>query len=299
MPKSLFSEIHLCKKCESYTLFPENGCLNCPSLKGFYTLDQFVTRKYRLQFQNHLLLLFTLLVITAVSSLDLTVFLLTTFLGTLILIGYSMWKFSMRVSEKKLLLDDLVLTDQIKLTEGINENIRYAQKKIDIGHYQEAYELLRKIGLYIHNNEIKELKLGCLNQFYLRKDMQLEMDSLLPEGFSPLFIQYLTEAIKVQRNLVNKNVLDYIIRYEEEIQEHFSYDVFITTAGAALRKKQYFIYYKDFIMKYIHGLPKERIIRLCRILQTTNTPELDQVRDQLHNLIQIKYAGEKEMAALL
>lgn len=205
----------------------------------------------------------------------------------------------MRESEKKLLLDDLVLSDQEKLTEGINEDKRYAQKKIETGHYQEAYEVLRKIGLCIHNNEIKELKLGCLNQFYLRKDMQLEMDSLLPEDFSPLFIRYLTEAIKVQRNLINKNVLDYIIRYEEEIQQHFSYEVFINAAGAALRKKQYFIYYQDFIMKYIHGLPKERIIRLCRILQTTNTPEMDKVRDQLYNLIQIKYAGEKELAALL
>lgn len=296
--EKLTNQLYLCKSCGGYTLLRMEHCSHCSQAKGYLSMDQFISKKYRLKFQSDVFLLLFLLFIAVLFTFNPISIAIIGIIGAAAIILFCIFKLLIRSSEKNYLLMNQVTADREKIKRGIHVNKTFAEKKIQDYAYLEAYEILRIIGLFSNDDDTKKLKLTCLNTFIIRKDMQLEMDTVVPNMYSKEFITYLANAAKVQRQLVNKKVLDYVVTYEREIQEHFSNEIFIIVAGAALRMKQYFLIYEEFIMKYADDLPKERIIRLCTLLDSINSYEIEESKKRAHHLLHTKFNQEPFVMAL-
>jgi hypothetical protein len=297
IPETAASQLHVCKNCGIYTLLPEEYCTHCSNVKGYYPMDQFIAKKFRLRSQSNFFLLISLLFIGLIFTFDLVAFTLLGLVGLITISAFSFLQFKNRSSEKKHILLSQITSDKDKIIKGLEMNKEYVEKKIEDGHFLEAYEILRTITLFWNDDSIKDLKLKCLNHFVIRKDMPLEMDSIIPDSFSDEFILYLESAVKVQRNLVNRNVIEYVMNYEEEIKESSSNELFVLVAGAALRMKQYFIAYESFIMNNVEDMSKERIIRLKRLLESIDTHDVQPSKDRVEELIRTKYYSDPEVMA--
>jgi hypothetical protein len=297
IPETAASQLHVCKNCGIYTLLPEEYCTHCSNVKGYYPMDQFIAKKFRLRSQSNFFLLISLLFIGLIFTFDLVAFTLLGLVGLITISTFSVLQFKNRSSEKKHILLSQITSDKDKIIRGLEMNKEYVEKKIEDGHFLEAYEILRTITLFWNDDSIKDLKLKCLNHFVIRKDMPLEMDSIIPDSFSDEFILYLESAVKVQRNLVNRNVIEYVMNYEEEIKESSSNELFVLVAGAALRMKQYFIAYESFIMNNVEYMSKERIIRLKRLLESIDTHDVQPSKDRVEELIRTKYYSDPEVMA--
>ncbi|MFO1443243.1 hypothetical protein KDN24_08445 [Bacillus sp. Bva_UNVM-123] len=259
-------------------------------------MNQMISRQYRLKFQSDILLFMILLFIAVIFTFSLVKIAIIASFGLVAITFYSIFKLLTRSSESKHILLHQVTTDMEKIKRGLLLNKKIAEKKIQHTSYLDAYEILRSIGLFWNDDSIKELKLICLNSFIIRKDMPLEMDTVVPNMYSKEYVTYLGNAVKVQRNLVNKKVLDYVVTYEEQILEHFSKEILINVAGAALRMKHYFILYEEFIMKYVEDMPKERVLRLSKLLELINIQEVEHSKERVNNLIRSRnYGSQKEM----
>ncbi|WP_102273122.1 hypothetical protein [Cytobacillus massiliigabonensis] len=296
--EKLTNRLYVCKNCSGYTLLHMEHCSHCSQAKGYFTMEQFISKKYRLTFQSDIFLLLFLLFIAVFFTFHLSSIVIIGTIGAAAIIFFSIFKLLMRSSEKKHFLMNQVIADREKIKRGIQVNKKFAEKKVQNSAYLEAYEILRIIGLFWNDDSIKELKLICLNTFIIRKDMQLEMDTVVPNRYSKEFITYLGSAAKVQRHLVNKKILDYVVTYERQIQEHFSNEIFITVAGSALRMKQYFLIYEDFIMKYVDEMPRERVIRLYQLLESINSYEIGESKKRAHQLLLSKFNEDPFAAAL-
>jgi hypothetical protein len=299
IPETSAAQLHVCKNCGIYTLLPDEYCTHCSNVKGYYTMDQFISKKFRLRFQSNLFLLLALLFIGLIFTFDLVAFTLLGIIGLIAIFSFSLIQYKGRSTEKKHLLLSQITSDKEKIIRGMEKNKEYVENKMEDGLYLEAYEILRNISLFWNDDSIKQLKLKCLNHFIIRKDMPLEMDTVIPESYSTEFIIYLESAAKVQRNLVNKKVIEYVIYYEDEIKESFSNDLFVLVAGSALRMKQYFIAYETFIMNYVEDMTKERIIRLKKLLDSIDTHDVQESKERVDELIRTKYYGDQEVMALV
>jgi hypothetical protein len=297
IPETSTSHLYVCKNCGIYTLLPEEYCTHCSNVKGYYSMEQFISKKFRLRSQSNFFLLLSLLFIGLIFTFDLVAFTLLGMIGLITISTFSFLQFKNRSSEKRHILLSQITSDKYKISRGLQLNKDYVEKKMEDGQFLEAYEILRQISLFWNDDSIKELKLKCLNHFVIRKDMPLEMDSIIPDSYSTEFIIYLESSVKVQRNLVNKNVIEYVINYEEEIKESFPKELFVLIAGAALRMKQYFIAYEAFIMNYVEDMSKERIIRLKNLLESIDTHDVQQSKDRVEDLIRTKNYGDQEVLA--
>jgi hypothetical protein len=297
IPDTSTSQLHVCKNCGIYTLLPEEFCTHCSNVKGYYTMDQYISKKFRLRSQNNFFILITLLFIGLIFTFDIVAFTLLGLIGLISIFLYSFIQFKNRSLEKKHILLSQITSDKEKIIRGLERNKEYVEKQMEAGLFLEAYEILRNISLFWNDDSIKVLKLECLNHFIIRKDMPLEMDTIIPDEYSTSFIMYLESAAKVQRNLVNKKVIEYVISYEEEIKEGFSKDILVIIAGSALRMKQYFIAYEEFIMNYIEDMSKERIIRLSKLLESIDTHDIQESKERVDELIRTRNYGDPEVMA--
>jgi hypothetical protein len=296
-PKFLSKHLFICKKCFMYTSLKKDTCSLCLTKKGFYTLDEYTSKKYKAQFQTELFFLSSLFLVATIITSQLNMIFTILIVGISLLILYGSVKYYLRDYEKKHVMSKLLKSEKLRMIDGVRFDMESAEEDMKSQNFLTAYEKLLIIGLYLQNDEVKAMKINCLNHFILRKDMPLEMDTVVPSFYSTEFMSYVKDALKVQRNLVNRSLLNYLKEHEELIKENEMEDVLINAAGGALRMKQYFIDYEEFIMRYAPAMPKERIIRLCKLLDTLPEETEHFSKAVTQNLIRSKFPGDQEVMA--
>ncbi|TXK83789.1 hypothetical protein [Paenibacillus sp. N3.4] len=216
-----------------------------------------------------------------------------------LVIGY--WLLSRRYSSavENRLLHQMLMTENQAIREGLLLDIENAVNDLKLDDFKSAYEKLREIGYLITGNQVKVLKLMCLSHFILRSDMDLELATLIPTGFEPDFVRYLHEVSKISPQLVRRDVLDYVIKHRKAIEDFpDGRETLALIAGAALRVKGYVLQYHDFIADFIEAFPRNRLLRLCRLLQGSYS-EVPALYDQAKDKVKLKYDFDPEFQGLL
>ena len=192
-------------------------------------------------------------------------------------------------------LHRLLLDETDRIAEGLATDERAAEADYEADRYRECYEKLREIGEFIWTDRIRYNKVICLDRFVLRKDMDLELESVVPQRFNKLFVRYLWEVSKVNRPLIRERTLDYALRFRGDIEKlPYGPEVMTNIASAALRSQANLGACEYLLADYAVALPRDRFLRLCRLLASTRGyyPTL---AARTAEIARTRYAGDKEV----
>jgi len=161
-----------------------------------------------------------------------------------------------------------LLVGQIpRISLGLDHDLKNTSEDIQNAKYKEAYEKLRELGYFLRNDTIKNNKIVCLRRFIIRKDMELELETIIPGRFDKPFVLYLYEVSKVNKQLIRKSVLDYVQLHRESIEGlENGKEIMTNVVAAAIRMKYFVETYAQLVSDYVDFLPKERFLRLCKML---------------------------------
>ncbi|GAC41124.1 periplasmic protease [Paenibacillus popilliae ATCC 14706] len=197
-------------------------------------------------------------------------------------------------SEASRELGQLLQREQEQLAQDIFRDWEHAFSHWD-DDKQLTYELLRELRPLIRNDTIRLQQLALLHYFSLRKDMGLELEPLLLQQYDPLLADYIGEIAKIKRDLIKDRAFQYVIHYEPEILGlNSGQDILAGVAGAAVRMKRYVLAYPGLIRRYAHRLPKERLLRLHRMIRQHPHEKWDRVADEVNRIVHENYEWDPD-----
>ncbi|MVO98816.1 hypothetical protein [Paenibacillus lutrae] len=262
-----YERLKQCSRCGTYSVLWHESCLECGSQRKFLSVHDIVRGILRRNLQRDLLLM-------AAGSLA-AYFLARSFEqmaaaiagGVLLIVLYVLLRRRYSQTLRLVTLRKLLQRESFAIREGLLLDVQDAASDIESENFKEAYEKLREIGFLITGNHIRVLKAFCLNRFILRSDMELELSSLIPDEFEPSFVYYLNEICKVSPQLVKRDTLDYVMKHRIQIGGMIEGRATLAlVAAAALRVKEYVFEYSSLLYDFVDDLPRERLLRLCRLL---------------------------------
>lgn len=290
-----YQKLSYCLKCNTYTAFQDDSCLECGSNR-LQNLDKHIEIITKRRFQIDQILILTLFFSGIFFSKNLME------LGLIFLFSIIVFLFTIFLQRKNILTERsnnlliLVKKQRKHIKEGLNRNFNVALVNIKEQNFKKAYEQLRDIGTLIIDDNKKIQKLICLDQFLLRKDMELESDSLIISSYNLGLVYYIFEIAKVNRSLIKKKTIDYIVKYEQKILElENGYEILASVAGAIPRTKQHVISYKDFLIKYIRYLKHDRLLRLCKLIKNYYNDEWEDIRSETIRVIHDNFENDLDL----
>ncbi|MWV45939.1 hypothetical protein GRF59_20180 [Paenibacillus sp. HJL G12] len=291
--KHAYEKLRVCKHCRSFTVLWEDKCANCGRHTLIPVMDQArFNAKRSMQNERLIALLITLAaVLFSQTFLQIVLCLVGGFALTALL-----WWFQRRVieSETRRQLDKLLRSSDRRIIEGIYMNLTTASAAIKEDE-QLGYEILREIATIVHNDRIRLQQIMLLQTFVLRKDMELELESLMLDGFEPALAEYIGELAKVKRELIKSTALRYVLLHERQIlQMKGGAGILAAVAGAAVRMKKYVDSYPDFILRYVRQLPKDRYLRLYQLVRRSPNQSWNGLRDEVSAIYNEKYRWDPE-----
>lgn len=292
-PKQLYDLIHRCKSCGSFSALEDEVCPSC-SKTALRPIEReaAVNVKRSMQTKRLFLLFITLVGILLSDTFGQMMLCLATALILIVILWFVQRRFI--ASEISLKLDRLLQQEQMQLTRDI-----YRDWEIAFSHWDEdkqlTYELLRQLRPLIRNDTFRLQQLGLLHHFALRKDMELELEPLLLQQFDPLLVDYIGEIAKLKRELIKDDTFRYIIHYEPEILGlKNGQDILTGVAGVAVRMKRYVLTYPGLIRRYAYRLPKDRILRLHRMIQQYPNEPWDRVAEEVKRIVREQYEWDPD-----
>ncbi|GGO00563.1 hypothetical protein GCM10010969_21950 [Saccharibacillus kuerlensis] len=185
-----------------------------------------------------------------------------------VLLTALLWMSQRRAFEEQVCIrtDQLFARDKDRIRHGLIQDIRAAEGLLE-PEPAHAYEMLREVNTLLRNDPIRNLQAELLQSFVLRRDMDLLLEPLIMDGFSPHLAGYIGEVAKLNRELIKESAIRYCIRYEPQIRSlHRGDEILTAVVGAAVRMKRYIELYPEFIRRYTHKLPQDRLDRLREVL---------------------------------
>ncbi|OCA88079.1 hypothetical protein A8F94_09680 [Bacillus sp. FJAT-27225] len=261
----LFQKLKMCKKCNRYSVLKDETCPKCGSTYTY--AEQLARSLFRTKLLNEAAMILILVSLGIIFSTTLDSLYYCLIAGVLFCIGYVVMTAMFLKSEYYLQLEKLLESDSLRIQRGIMFDSEQARIDIRENRVADAYDKLTEISDFIKNDQIRIRRIMALNDIELRKDMELELDSLVPSAYDKDFMNYALEAIRLDRSLVTRNVIGYFIDYRYEIERDFGLDALINVAGSAVRAKLYIQEFAGFLLEFLEYLPKDRLLRLCRILE--------------------------------
>ncbi|WP_411502790.1 hypothetical protein [Brevibacillus centrosporus] len=262
-----FERLKACKHCHTYHVLWDTHCEECGrEYQPIRKLSASVTRRY-VQTRFLLMVLFVCLAILCAKSLS--QILIAGGVGILLFALFYWMQKKYGSYERDAQFLPFLSQEQDAIKKSLVHHLEEIGADVKAERYKEAYEKIREIGHFIHSDTIKIRKIMFLNHFILRKDMELELETVTPSTYDKDFVEYLREVIKVQPSLVKKSVLDYARRYKAYIllQENGE-QLMGQIAGAALRMRPYIDQYQDLIIEFIDFIPRDRFLRLAKLVHT-------------------------------
>ncbi|TBL80978.1 hypothetical protein [Paenibacillus thalictri] len=236
--------------------------------------------------------------IAVFTARNLTELIIALVIGISFLLGYAyiIRQFSSDVEQYR--LQKILHKETDIILVGLHKDLEQAEIDLQASRYKDAYEKLREISQLIDNNALRLNKIKCLQHFILRKDMELELSSLLPDTFDKNFTSYLLDVIRLQPQLVNRAVIEYVILYKEQILLlPYGRELLVHVASSAMLVKGYLLPFHNFIHYLVPELHRESLLRLCR--QITAEPEkYPELVIRVKNAIKLKYEYDPEFQGL-
>ncbi|MDQ1144305.1 hypothetical protein QE429_001132 [Bacillus sp. SORGH_AS 510] len=282
-----FQKLKMCKKCNRYTVLKDDICPACGT--PFIGIENLVKAilKNKLFTEATWILIVVSIGIVAAPTMKTLYFSLVT--GLIFVVSYVMLSSLFLKSEYFTQLKTLLRADLKKIAAGIQVDSNLAKMDVKENRLADAYEKLREIGDFIYNDEMKSRRVMTLNEIVLRRDMELELEPLIPSSYDKDFVKYALEVVKINRSLMTKKGIAYFIHYREAVIRDFGMDSLMSVAGTVLRMKLYIQEFQPFIEEFLEYFPKERILRLCSILQAHPEVDWGSLEDQTKRLIYMKY----------
>ncbi|MCZ8522589.1 MULTISPECIES: hypothetical protein [Paenibacillus] len=295
----LFQRLQLCRKCGRYSCLWHEHCLSCGAQGTRTPVEQAARTVMKRGLQTDLLIL-AALGLAAFAAAGSFEEMTAALAGALLLIGvrYGLGRrFEPYIYRRT--LHRLLLQDGKEIRAGLLSDIDDAEEDLKQDDYLAAYEKFREIGYFLRNDPIKVLRLLCLSRFILRSDMDLELSSLLPSRFDKDFIHYLHEVGRVRPQLIGKDVLDYCMKYRTVVREMaVGPGVLAAAAGAALRVREHLALYYDLILEQAEHLPKDRLLRLHRLL-TESPGTYPELHAKVLEAAKQRFPSDAEFAPIL
>ncbi|GGG01520.1 hypothetical protein [Paenibacillus aceti] len=261
--KYAYEKLRCCNKCHNYTALQEENCSICGK-SALLPMLEVAKRAAKRSMGNDLLLTLLLTLLSIIFSPTLQWVIISAITGAVLLVVFVIVHRIALPSRTSIELSKIFVRDRDRIAEGLLRNLDTA-----VAQENEArsYELMREIAAIIHDDHIRKLQIILLQSLKLRKDMELELEPLLVKDFDPELADYIGELAKIKRELIKDHTFQYVIKYEAKISvmEHGD-DILTGVAGAAVRMKRYVLAYADFISRHARKLPKDRFLRLYRIV---------------------------------
>ncbi len=280
-----YDKLRICRKCGHYTVLSHHVCPACGK-HALIDIPAAAKRETRRAMQSERLFA-ALLTLLAMLCADTLPWIGIAAAAGVLLIAL-LW-FSQRRSfeaQVRLRTDRLFARDLERIRHGLIQDIRAAEARLQ-SEPARAYEMLREVNTLLRNDPIRGLQAELLQTFVLRRDMDLLLEPLIMDGFSPHLAGYIGEVARLNRELVKDSAIRYCLRYEPQIRNmHHGENILAAVAGAAVRMKHYIELYPEFIRRYIHKLPEERLERLRDVLsQHPNSfPQLKLEADEVYRV---------------
>ena len=282
-----FENMYYCKKCGDYTTLSQDRCLNC-NAQGIMPFNVMVDRMIKFKNTKEIIFLLSMFLLIPVlggiiftittSDLVIAFLILIVCLASIILIQK---KFAKEIKASETL--KIIEMEKYRIDKSLEKDFGRINETMADGKYLEAYKMLRQLGTIKKIDSIKKVRVYCLNKFVIRSDMALEMEELLLNYYDKDLVTYIYEVCKIQRNLVKQSTIDYIIKHEEHIQKEFNEAnlIFGNIAGAAIYSKSSLEFNKDFVIRHINNIPKDRLTRLERLVERNNRYDWDEIEGAL------------------
>ncbi|MGO0060105.1 hypothetical protein ACTID9_08870 [Brevibacillus fluminis] len=294
----VYERLLLCQHCGTYSIRMQDECEECGKTSRLTPIQQVAHAWSRRKGQSSLLFLGILLCLAIVSAQTLPA-LIGSIIGSIVLFGvaFSLQKQLARY-ERSVHFRRFLYAERGKIRLALMRELDEIAVDMKEGNPKTAYEKLREVSYFLNTDSIKRRKIACLNQFVLRSDMELELDTLVPSSYDYQFVEYLRKVAQVKRSLIKKNVLDYAVTYKNEILRHENgAEILANVAGAALRMKAYVDDYHEFILEFLEYLSKERLLRLAKLASTYRT-EWAELYARTEALVSARYSFDPDFKGI-
>lgn len=286
-----FERVRVCKRCSACTSLPLERCRSCGGRNRFAPFERYVRARSRIRPWLEALAVAALAALAA--ALADTAWQMTAAVAgggaALALLYWLHRRYKPYAAAAQLRRHLLDLLPAIR--SGLQADLNEADSELAASRPLEAYEKLREIGWLLHSDSVKLRKIDCLNRFYLRQDMPLELETLVPAAFSEPFVRYMRNALLVNKRLIREPVLDYVLAYRYHIASLSEGRATLAlVASAAVRMKAYVRKYPYFLVDYLDDLPTERFQRLCQFVEAELKDEVPQLYEACRRLRQKRYS---------
>lgn len=293
-----FERLQACKHCHTYHVLWDTHCEECGrEYQPIRKLSALVTRRY---VQTRFLLLALFVCLAVLCAKTLAQLLIAAGVGLLLFVLFFWMQKKLGSYERDAQFLPFLTQEKEAIKTALLHHLEDVGADVKAERFKDAYEKTREIGHFIHSDTIKIRKIMFLNHFILRKDMELELETLIPSTYDKDFVEYLREVVKVQPSLVKKSALDYVRRYKSYIllQENGE-QLMGQMAGAALRMKSYVEQYQDLIIEFIDYIPRERLPRLAKMAHTHRHEGWELLYAATKKRVDTHYAFDPDFAGIL
>ncbi|MFF2888641.1 hypothetical protein [Paenibacillus sp. NPDC057967] len=287
-----YQKLKICRNCRHFTVLGEQDCLSCGKAGGLKPVEKKAAEIVRRdQWLTGLIMLPLILVGLIFSSSALQTVLL---IAAAVAAAALLWTLSKRFTPalRRMQLQKMFQQFAYELASGLAIDHQAAIRVFQEGDKPRTYEMLREIGSLVHNDQLKLEQIMLLQTFQLRKDMDLMIEPLLMDSFSPDLVSYIGEIAKIRRELIKENTFRYVLQHEMRILNMPSGEAILTTvAGAAVRKSRYMTMYPYLLIRYARLLPKDRFLRLFKFAKSLRSGPL---YDEVMRLYEEKYKWDPD-----
>jgi hypothetical protein len=293
-PRYSYEKLRICCRCGRYTALGEERCTRCGRASLTPVEKQAVSIAGR-KMHTRLLLILLLTLASVYFGQSLQQMALSGAGGIVIagLVYYTQRK--VRQNENLYALNELLGRNILRIKEDLELN---RQEAVSVLRENDvlAYEKLREISILLRGDRISRQRVALLHGFQLRKDMVLELEQLLLKDFEPLLAEYIGEIAKVRPDLIKDRTLRYVKNYEVQILEMDKGLAILTVvAGAAVRLKRYALLYSGLIGRYVQELPKDRFLRLSRLIAANPYEPWNGLDAKVAEIRELKYRWDPEV----
>lgn len=289
-----YNKLKICRRCNHFTVLGDEECPVCgkPALQSVE--KRAASMLQRSMWRARLIVLFIMAVGLVMSESTMQTSLFAA--GGLLLLAL-LWTIQRRLTPALLLLqlEHLFQKEAYTLFAGLVNDREAAIQVFHSGDKPLAYEMLREIGALVHTDQLRIEQILLLQSFVLRKDMDLMLDPLLMDHFNPDLVEYIGELAKIRRDLLKENTFRYILLHEAQIlkMEHGD-SILVGVAGAAVRMKRYIALYPYLVLRYARKLPKDRFLRLYRIVQSSPHSNSGPLYEEVMDIYNEKYKWDED-----
>ncbi|MEV5025300.1 hypothetical protein [Paenibacillus sp. LPE1-1-1.1] len=289
-----YNKLKICRRCNYFTVLGESECPVCGKFALQSAEERAASVLRRSFWRSRLIVLFITIVGLVLSGSAMQTALLA--IGGTALLAL-LWTMQGRSNPAllRLELEKLFHREAYTLIAGLANDRETAIAVFHNGDKPLAYEMLREIGALVHTDQLRIEQILLLQSFVLRKDMDLMLEPLLMDHFNPDLVEYIGELAKIRRDLLKENAFRYILLYEAQIlkMEHGE-SILIGVAGAAVRMKRYLTLYPYLVLRYARKLPKDRFLRLYRMIQSNPKSTFGPLYEEVMSVYNERYKWDED-----